>query len=58
MIAAGARKSQQQRKGREQQQNRGKAAQAKGLTDGSRPQSFATRQEVAVMVNAALNTVK
>ena len=34
------------------------AAQAKGLTDGSRPQSFATRQEVAVMVNAALNTVK
>lgn len=27
---------------------------AKGITDGSRPQSAATRQEVAVMVNAAL----
>ena len=29
-------------------------ARARGLTDGSRPQSFATRQEVAAMVNAAL----
>lgn len=30
-------------------------AQAKGITDGTRPQSFATRQEVALMVNAAVN---
>lgn len=29
-------------------------AQAKGITDGTRPQSFATRQEVALMVNAAV----
>lgn len=27
-------------------------AKAKGITDGSRPQSYATRQEVAIMVNA------
>ena len=27
-------------------------AKAKGITDGSRPQSYATRQEVALMVNA------
>ena len=29
-------------------------AAAKGITDGTRPQSFATRQEVALMVNAAI----
>lgn len=29
-------------------------AKAKGITDGTRPQSFATRQEVALMVNAAV----
>lgn len=29
-------------------------AKAKGITDGSRPQSYATRQEVALMVNAAV----
>lgn len=28
-------------------------ARAKGITDGTRPQSYATRQEVALMVNAA-----
>lgn len=28
-------------------------AKAKGITDGTRPQSYATRQEVALMVNAA-----
>lgn len=28
-------------------------AKGKGITDGSRPQSYATRQEVALMVNAA-----
>ena len=27
-------------------------AKAKGITDGSRPQSYATREEVALMVNA------
>ena len=32
-----------------------KEAKAKGITDGSRPQSYATRQEVALMVNAATN---
>jgi len=31
-----------------------KQAAAKGITDGSRPQSWATRQEVAAMVNAAV----
>lgn len=30
-------------------------ARARGITDGSRPQSYATRQEVALMVNAAVN---
>lgn len=30
-------------------------ARARGITDGTRPQSFATRQEVALMVNAAVN---
>lgn len=30
-------------------------ARARGLTDGTRPQSYATRQEVALMVNAAVN---
>jgi len=29
-------------------------ARAAGITDGSRPQSYATRQEVAIMVNAAV----
>lgn len=29
-------------------------ARARGVTDGTRPQSFATRQEVALMVNAAV----
>ena len=29
-------------------------AKRKGITDGSRPQSYATRQEVALMVNAAV----
>ena len=29
-------------------------AKGKGITDGSRPQSYATRQEVALMVNAAV----
>ena len=28
-------------------------ARARGITDGSRPQSYATREEVAIMVNAA-----
>ena len=28
-------------------------AKTRGITDGSRPQSFATRQEVAAMVDAA-----
>ena len=27
-------------------------ARARGITDGSRPQSYATREEVALMVNA------
>lgn len=31
------------------------SARAKGITDGTRPQSFATREEVALMVNAAAN---
>lgn len=30
-------------------------ARARGITDGTRPQSYATRQEVALMVNAAVN---
>ena len=30
-------------------------AQARGITDGTRPQCEATRQEVALMINAALN---
>lgn len=30
-------------------------AKKKGVTDGTRPQSFATRQEVALMVNSAMN---
>lgn len=30
------------------------AAKAKGITDGSRPQGFATREEVAVMVLRAM----
>ena len=29
-------------------------ARARGITDGTRPQSYATRQEVALMVNAAM----